>query len=126
MSADAFDHAIGYLVRAIGDTTEFTGQRLGEISVSDAILSATNALIASRHEQETERRKAMYAQIDVLRSIADALQARSDERQALRLTDRESLVVYRALEADYIQSGVPSSIQEMDAALLRFKKIAGL
>ena len=45
----------------------------------------------------------------------------------LRPTDREKSIIYRALEADLLFGDHrPASIEEMDAALARFKKIAGL
>lgn len=45
----------------------------------------------------------------------------------LQLTDLERSVIYRALEADLLFGDHrPASIEEMDAALARFKKIAGL
>lgn len=44
-----------------------------------------------------------------------------------RPTDREKSIIYRALEADLLFGDHrPASIEEMDAALARFKKIAGL
>lgn len=42
------------------------------------------------------------------------------------LSDHEKQVIYRALESDYINSGTALSIEEMDAVLARFKRIAGL
>lgn len=45
-------------------------------------------------------------------------------------TEQERMVIYRALEERYLKrskrSGQPMNIEEMDAALLRFKAIAGL
>lgn len=47
--------------------------------------------------------------------------------EALKCTDREKSIIYRALEADLLFGDHrPASIEEMDAALARFKKIAGL
>lgn len=48
-------------------------------------------------------------------------------KDMLRPTDREKSIIYRALEADLLFGDHrPASIEEMDAALARFKKIAGL
>lgn len=45
----------------------------------------------------------------------------------LKPTDREKSIIYRALKVDLLfGSHRPASIEEMDAALARFKKIAGL
>jgi hypothetical protein len=43
-------------------------------------------------------------------------------------TEHERVVIYRALEADYLNriDATGTSTNEMDAALLRFKKLAGL
>lgn len=128
----AFDYSIGCVVRAIEDTTEFTGQRLGEISVSDAILSAANALIASRHEEEMNRLHVMGAQVEATRTAVKLLLAVIESKGvapvADDLTDHERKVIFGALEADYIQNGEAKTIDELDARRmrLRFKKIAGL
>ena len=41
-------------------------------------------------------------------------------------TERERQIHYHALEADYMEHHTPASIEKMDAALDRFKKLAGL
>lgn len=43
-----------------------------------------------------------------------------------QLTEREKEIIYQALEYECIERGELKSIEEMDAALARFKKIAGL
>lgn len=56
----------------------------------------------------------------------DFLAARPDDASESP-TEHERIVIYRALEADYMESGhPPTSIKEMDDALCRFKKLAGL
>lgn len=68
---------------------------------------------------------------NALEEIAESLDfiaARPDANEASEVpTERERELIYRALEGDFISRGDGVvSITEMDAALLRFKKIAGL
>jgi len=57
----------------------------------------------------------------------DFLAARSDGDDANEVpTDEERMIIYRALEGNYMTRGNPPSIKEMDDALCRFKKFAGL
>lgn len=75
-----------------------------------AILIAAHAIIAKLDSIET-----MFLQ---------ALHCPDDANEVP--TDEERVVIYRALEADYMARGNSPSIKEMDAALLHFKKLAGL
>ena len=68
---------------------------------------------------------ARLTQIDALSHEARLKVAAAED--TLKLTDREKSIIYRALEADLLFGDHrPASIEEMDAALARFKKIAGL
>lgn len=64
-----------------------------------------------------------------LENIAESLDfiaARPDGDASDVPTEHERMIMYRALEADYMAHGNSPSIHKMDAALLRFKKLAGL
>jgi hypothetical protein len=57
----------------------------------------------------------------------DFLAARPDVNAASEVpTKRERELMYHTLEADMLENCPPEKIEEMDAALLRFKKLAGL
>lgn len=92
-------------------------------NVASAILIVGHALIAKLDSMEAQY---IDAQRDLRESI-DFLAARPDGDNAGDvLTDDERMIIYRALEADYMVHGNSPSIKEMDAALLRFKKLSRL
>lgn len=64
---------------------------------------------------------------DIAESLDFLAASEADEIAAESvLSDHEKQVIYRALESDYINSGTALSIEEMDAVLARFKRIAGM
>lgn len=92
-------------------------------SPAAAILISTHALIAKLDSMETSQLEALRD----LRESIDFIAARLDGDDASDAPkEHERMIMYRALEADYIVHGDPPSIKEYDAALLRFKKLAGL
>ncbi len=64
------------------------------------------------------------AALEEIAESVDFLAARPDVDEVP--TEHERMVIYRALEADYMARGNSPSIEEMDAELLRFKKLSGL
>lgn len=110
------------LMDAIADVPYFVPPRVD--NPTEAILIGFHALIAKLDSMETSQLEALRD----LRESLDFLAARPDVNEASESpTEFERVVIYRALEADYMKSGHPlTSINQMDAALLRFKKLAGL
>lgn len=109
------------LMDAIDEVPYFVPPRMD--NPTEAILIAAHALIAKLDSMETSQLEALRD----LRESIDFIAARPDGDNAGDvLTDNERMIIYRALEADYIVHGDPPSIKEYDAALLRFKKLAGL
>lgn len=118
----ARDTATFLLMSAINDVPGFSPPRLDEFP-SEAILVAAHALIAKLDSIETSHLKVLRD----LRESLDLLSASTNGNDAeLSPTKRESELMYRALEADYLAHNTPASIENLDAALCRFKKLAGL
>lgn len=118
----ARDTATLLLMDAIEDTTGFVPARLDELPGA-AIFAAAHALIAKLDAMET-------SQLEVLRDLReslDFLSASTNGNDAeLTPTKHESELIYRTLEADYLAHNTPASIENLDAALCRFKKLAGI
>lgn len=93
------------------------------VSIPSAILIAAHAIIAKLDSMET-------SQINALRDLQESLDflgARTEGGElALKPTAHESEVICRALEEDYLLNHQAASVDEMDAFLRRFKKLAGL
>lgn len=89
-------------------------------SPAAAILIVGHALVAKLDSMESTH---LYAMND-LRESVDFIAASHDAGEVPTKQERE--IMYRALEADMLENCPPEKIEEMDAALLRFKKIAGL
>lgn len=116
----------------IVDATEWVEAIIENKKVNDAVtenplLVATHAMAAlldfelGRIVPILERGCAALEQIA---GSLDFLAARPDGVNEVP-TDEERTIIYRALEADYMVRSNSPSIREMDAALLRFKKLAG-
>ncbi len=106
------------LMDAIEDVPNFVPPRVN--NPTEAILIAAHALIAKLDSMET-------TQLEALRDLCDSLDfiaARPDVDEVP--TEHERMVHYRALEADYLCNHTAANPEEMDAALRRFKKLAGL
>lgn len=109
------------LMDAIDDVPGFVPPRVD--NPTEAILIAAHALIAKLDSMET-------SQLEALRDLRDSVDfvmagARGDDAE-LVLTARQREVIYRALEADYMEHNTPAAIEKMDADLRSFKKFAGL
>lgn len=81
------------------------------IHIMAALLDFEGGRIAKALEEIAENMKHMNARPDDVSEVP---------------TDEEQIIIYRALEGNYMVHGVPLNAKEMDAALLRFKKLAGL
>lgn len=75
-----------------------------------------------RAEERQQQQAAMIEALRALRESIDSLAGNASETP----TEREREIIYRALEMDYICKHEAVSIKDMDAALLRFKRLAGL
>ena len=90
---------------------------------TEAVLIVGHALIAKLDSMKTSQIDAL----NVLRERMSYLVAGSEIGVAGDVpTVYERTVIYRALEADYLANNAPANIAEMDAALSRFKLLAGL
>lgn len=87
---------------------------------NDAVLVASHALL-SLLDYELGR---IAAALENIAESVDFMSACTGHDDGP--TERERMIMYRALEADYVARGDATGIHEMDAALLRFKKLAGL
>lgn len=114
----AFETASHLLIDAIQETHGFVPLHI-EAAPGSAIIVAAHALIAKLDSMETS----LLDAVGDLRESLDYLAASDDAE--LTPCKHESEVIYRALEADFLANNTPASIEKMDAALCRFKKLAG-
>ncbi len=122
MSAEynAHESAIALLLDAIESVR--ANREVENIGTANAILAAAHAIVAKLDAIETTHLEAMRDQLESL----DCLGARFDvNAPALVPTSHESEVMYRALEEDYLLNHKAANIDEMDAALRRFKQLSG-
>lgn len=106
------------------DALESVGaiQEGANIGSAKAILIGAHAIVAKLDAMETTHLEAMRD----LQEGLDCLGARSDDNEpAPPPTAHESEVMYRALEEDYLRNHHAANIEEMDAHLRRFKRLAG-
>lgn len=116
----AHESAGGLLMDAFKSVPRIAPHR--DVGTAEAILVAAFALIAKLDAIETTHLEAMH---DLQESL-DCLGARSNDNEpTLTPTDHESELMYRALEEDYLLNHQAASIDEMDAILRRFKRLAG-
>lgn len=95
---------------------------INDYSVADAILIAAHALTAKVDSLETTNINSM----NDLRESVDFLAANIERELADEIpTHQEREIMYRALEANLLENSPLEKIEDMDAALLRFKKITG-
>ena len=94
-----------------------------ELGVSEAILIAAHAIISKLDSMESSHIEAMRD----LRESLDFLGAHTEgDEPTLKPTAREREIIYRALEEEYISKHQAANIDEMDANLRRFKRLAGI
>lgn len=146
-------HAATYLLMdALDAVPGFVPARV-DGKLSEAILTAAHALIAKLDSMETNYLEAFrnlcvslgssactkgetVEQMDTRKLIAYLekmeasqpevmIELRKHRGEVLPPTEHESELMYRALEADYLANNKPALIEEMDAALCRFKTLSG-